>query len=184
MQKIEYSYEYICKTDFDNLIPPLDRVLSDQKLKPENINEIVLVGGSSKIPKIKQILTEKFPNVIINDSINPEEAVLYGAIIISETERKKIGEFWEDFDYLDSIQHSYGIEVENGKVEFILRRGSKYPTNNTKYYFTYSDYQTNFRIKIYEGENDKVKDNEFLDEFILNGIPKKKKGSLIYLKKN
>ena len=172
------KFEDICKTDFDKLIPPLDRVLSDQKLKPENINEIVLVGGSSKIPKIKQILTEKFPNVIINDSINPEEAVAYGAVIFSETERKKIGDFWEDFDYLDSIQHSYGIEVENGKMEFILKRGSKYPTKNTKYYFTYSDYQTNFRIKIYEGENDNVKDNEFLDEFILNGIPKKKKGDV------
>ena len=172
------KFEDICKTDFDKLIPPLDRVLSDQKLKPENINEIVLVGGSSKIPKIKQILTEKFPNVIINDSINPEEAVAYGAVIFSETERKKIGDFWEDFDYLDSIQHSYGIEIENGKMEFILKRGSKYPTKNTKYYFTYSDYQTNFRIKIYEGENDNVKDNEFLDEFILNGIPKKKKGDV------
>ena len=172
------KFEDICKTDFDKLIPPLDRVLSDQKLKPENINEIVLVGGSSKIPKIKQILTEKFPNVIINDSINPEEAVAYGAAIFSETERKKIGDFWEDFDYLDSIQHSYGIEVENGKMEFILKRGSKYPTKNTKYYFTYSDNQTNFRIKIYEGENDNVKDNEFLDEFILNGIPKRKKGDI------
>ena len=172
------KFEDICKTDFDKLIPPLDRVLSDQKLKPENINEIVLVGGSSKIPKIKQILTEKFPNVIINDSINPEEAVAYGAVIFSETERKKIGDFWEDFDYLDSIQHSYGIEIENGKMEFILKRGSKYPTKNTKYYFTYSDYQTNFRIKIYEGENDNVKDNEFLDEFILNGIPKRKKGDI------
>ena len=63
-------------------------------------------------------------------------------------------------------------------MEFILKRGSKYPTKNTKYYFTYSDYQTNFRIKIYEGENDNVKDNEFLDEFILNGIPKKKKGDV------
>ena len=172
------KFEDICKTDFDKLIPPLDRVLSDQKLKAENINEIVLVGGSSKIPKIKQILTEKFPNVIINDSINPEEAVAYGASIFSETERKKIGDFWEDFDYLDSIQHSYGIEVENGKMEFILKRGSKYPTKNTKYYFTYSDNQTNFRIKIYEGENDNVKDNEFLDEFILNGIPKRKKGDI------
>ena len=172
------QFEKICKPDFDKLIPPIDRVLSDQKMKEEDINEIILVGGSSKIPKIKQILTEKFPNVIINDSINPEEAVLYGAIIISETERKKIGEFWEDFDYLDSIQHSYGIEVENGKMEFILRRGSKYPANNTKYYFTYSDYQTNFRIKIYEGENDYVKDNEYIDEFILNGIPKKKKGEI------
>ena len=172
------KFEYICQNEFNKLIPPLERVLFDSKIKPEEINEIILVGGSSKIPKIKQILKGIFPKVVINDSINPKEAVAYGSVIFGESERKKEGDFWEDFDYLDSIQHSYGIEVDNGKMEFILRRGSKYPTSNTKYYFTLSNYQKNFEIKIYEGENEYVKENEYLDEFIVNGIPRRKKGEV------
>ena len=172
------KFEEICNDDFEALKPPLDRVLSDTKMQPKDINEIVLVGGSSKIPKVKQILKEKFPNAKINDSINPEEAVAYGATIFSESELRKTGDFWEDFDYLDSIQHSYGIEVDDGKMEFILKRGSKYPTSNTKFYFTDSDYQKNFVIKVYEGENEFVKKNEYLDEFIINNIPRKKKGEV------
>lgn len=172
------KFEEITKDFFSKLEEPINRVLSDSKLKKEQINEIVLVGGSSKIPKIKQILNEKFPNAIINDTINPDEAVAYGAAIFCESERRKTGDFWEDFDYIDSIQHSYGIEIDDGKMEFILKRGSSYPTSNTRYFFTYSDYQKNFIIKIYEGENDYVKDNEFLDEFILEGIPRKKKGEV------
>ena len=173
------KFEEICKEDFNRLKAPLDRVLSDQNMEPKDINEIVLVGGSSKIPYIKQqILKDKFPNVIINDSINPEEAVAYGATIFAESERRKTGDFWEDFDYLDSIQHSYGIEIDDGKMEFILRRGSKYPTSNTKYFFTAANNQKNFEIKIYEGESQYVIDNEYLDKFIVEGIPRKKKGEV------
>ena len=172
------QFEEISKKFFSQLKPPIDRVLSDSKMKPEQINEIVLVGGSTKIPKIKQMLKEIFPNVIINDSINPDEAVAYGAAIFCESERRDTGDFWEDFAYVDSIQHSYGIEVDNGKMEIILKRGSSYPTSNTRYFFTYTDNQKNFEIKIYEGENEYVKDNEFLDEFIIEGIPRKKKGEV------
>lgn len=172
------KFEEITNDFFSKLKEPINQVVKDSKLKPEQINEIVLVGGSSKIPKIKQILKEKFPNAIINDSINPDEAVAYGATIFCESERRKTGDFWEDFEYIDSIQHSYGIEVDDGKMEFILKRGSAYPTSNIKYFFTYFDNQKNFIIKIYEGENEYVKDNEFLDEFIIDGIPRKKKGEV------
>ena len=171
-------FEKICKEDFLKLYPPIERVLSDSKIKPEEINEIVLVGGSSKIPKIKQILKKKFPNVVINDSINPEEAVAYGATIFGESDLRKTGDFWGDFEYLDSIQHSYGIELDDGKMKIILPRGSKYPTHNTEFFFTSTNNQSNFEIKIYEGENEYAKDNEFLDEFIISGFPKKKKGEV------
>ena len=172
------QFEEISKEFFSKLKTPIERVLSDSKMKPEQINEIVLVGGSSKIPKIKQILKEIFPNVIINDSINPDEAVAYGAAIYCESERRDTGDFWEDFSYIDSIQHSYGIEVDNAKMEVILNRGSSYPTSNTGYYFTSTDYQKNFDIKIYEGEKENVKDNELIYEFIIDGIPRRKKGEV------
>ena len=175
------SFEKICSEDFKKLSPPIERVLSDSNIKPEDINEIVLVGGSSKIPKIKQILKEKFPNVVINDSINPEEAVAYGATIFGQSDIRKTGDFWGDFEYLDSIQHSYGIELDDGKMKIILPRGSKYPTHNTEFFFTSTNNQSNFEIKIYEGENEYAKDNEFLDEFIISGFPKKKKGEVCLL---
>ena len=97
------SFEKICSEDFKKLSPPIERVLSDSKIKPEDINEIVLVGGSSKIPKIKQILKEKFPNVVINDSINPEEAVAYGATIFGQSDIRKTGDFWGDFWGISSL---------------------------------------------------------------------------------
>ena len=172
------KFEEICNEEFKRLIPPLKQVLSDKNMKKENLSEIILVGGSSKIPKIKEILKEEFPDITINDSINPEEAVAYGATIFSEAERRKTGDFWEDFDYMDSIQHSYGIEIDNGEMDFIIRKGSKYPTSNYKYFFTAENNQKNFEIKIYEGENKYVKNNIFLDKFIIEGIPRKKKGEV------
>ena len=91
------------------MIPPLDTILSESKITPDKINEIILVGSSSRIPKVKEILLKKFPAVIINDSINPEEAVAYVVTIFCESERIKTGEFWDGFEYTDLIQHSYRI---------------------------------------------------------------------------
>ena len=103
------QFEYICKKLFERLIPPLDTILSESKITPDKINEIILVGSSSRIPKVKEILLKKFPAVIINDSINPEEAVAYVVTIFCESERIKTGEFLDGFEYTDLIQHSYGI---------------------------------------------------------------------------
>ena len=172
------QFEYICRKLFERLIPPLDTILNESKITSDKIDEIILVGGSSRIPKVKDILLKKFPNVIINDSINPEEAVAYGATIFCESERKKEGEFWDGFEYTDLIQHSYGIEIDEGKMEILLKRGDRYPTSNEKYFFTFYDNQDNFLIKVYEGENEFVKDNIFLREFKVSGFPRKKKGEI------
>ena len=171
-------FEMICKEYFEKLIPPLDRILNDAHMKNTDINEIILVGGSSKIPRIKEILKEKFPDVSINESMNPDEAVAFGATIYAESLKRNTGNFWEDFEYLDSTQHSYGVELENGEMDVILKRGSKYPTSCKKYFFNAYDDQYTFIIRVFEGENNFVKDNVFLDEFTLEGIPKKPKGEL------
>ena len=172
------KFEEICKNEFDRLIPPINIILKEAKLTPDEIDEIILVGGSSRIPKVKEILENKFPKAIINNSINPEEAVAYGATIFCESERINIGEFWDGFEYTDLIQHSYGIEIDNGKMEILLKRGDRYPSSNEKYFFTSTDNQTNFLIKVYEGENEFVKDNVFLEELKISGFPKKKKGDV------
>ena len=173
------KFENLCKEYFDKLIPPIDRVIHDAKISINKIKEIILVGGSSKIPKIKQILSEKFKNIPINDSINPDEAVAYGATLFCEKLVRSNNELLKNFDYIDSTQHSYGIEVENGMMEIILPRGSKYPTSVTKYFHNYYDDQITFDIKVYEGENEYCKDNEFLGKFSLKNLPKMKKGELI-----
>jgi L1 cell adhesion molecule like protein len=169
----------LCKEYFDKLIPPIDKVLSDAKKKETDINEIILVGGSSKIPYVKAILSEKFKDVHINDNINPDEAVAYGATLFFESLYRNNGEFWEDFNFLDSTQHSYGVEVEDGSMEIILPRGSKYPTSVTKFFSNAYDDQYTFNIKVYQGENKMAYENEFLAEFTLQDVPKKPKGELI-----
>ena len=85
----------------------------------------------------------------------------------------------KNFEYIDSTQHSYGIEVENGLMKIILPRGSKYPTSATRYFHNYYDDQISFDIKVYEGENKYCKDNELLGKFTLKNLPKMKKGELI-----
>ena len=172
-------FEQLCDEYFKKLIPPLDKVLSIANIDNIKISEIILVGGSSKIPKVKEILKEKFPSSIINESISPDEAVAYGATIYAESLIRNSGDFWENFGYLDSTQHSYGIEVEDGTMEVMIPSGSKYPTNKDKYFCNAYNDQYTFVIKVYEGENKYVKDNDFLAEFTISDIPKKKKGELV-----
>jgi hypothetical protein len=139
----------------------------------------VLVGGSSKIPKIKQILRDEFPKPIkINDSISPDEVVAFGAAFFAENLRRNTGEFWGDFQYLDCTQHSYGVELENGKMEVLLKAGDKYPTEVAKYFFNAYDNQVDFQINVYEGENEKVNENELIGHFTLKNIPIKKKNEV------
>lgn len=172
------KFEDLCKEYFDKLMAPIDKVLNFTKKTVDDINEIILVGGSSKIPKIKEILKDKFKNSIINDSINPDEAVAYGATLYCESLFRNEGEFWEDFQFLDSTQHSYGIEIEDGSMEIILPKGSKYPTSVTRYFFNAYDDQYTFIIKVYQGEEIDAYDNELIGEFTLKNIPKKPKGQL------
>ena len=173
------NFEKLCKELFDKLIGPIDNVLKDSKIDINQIQEVILVGGSSKIPKIKNILSEKFPNTKINDTINPDEVVAYGATLFCEKLVRNDNETLKDFEYFDCTQHSYGIETENGDIEIILPRGSKYPSCVTKYFHnTYND-QITFDINVYEGEQKKCRNNKLLAKFTIEGIPKKKKGELI-----
>ena len=174
------TFEKICKDYFEKLIPPLDSVISDAKNKNINkFDEIILVGGCSKIPKIKKILSDKFPSVPINNAINPDEAVAFGATIFCEKKVRSNNELLKNFNYIDCTQHSYGVEVEDGKMEILIPKGSKYPISNEKYYHNSQNYQKDFLIKVYEGENKFCKDNKFLDKFTLENIPRLKKGELI-----
>ena len=134
------KFENLCKEYFNQLIPTIKNVLI-YKNKTIKINEIVLAGGSSKIPKVKEILRNEFPEPIkINDSISSDEVVAFGAVL--------------------------------------LKAGKKYPTEVVKYYFNAYDDQSNFEIKVYEGEKKQVNENELVGQFTLNNIPIKKKNEV------
>ena len=172
------KFEDLCQDCFDKLITPIEEVLQLSNKNTEDIKEIILVGGSSKIPKVKEILKNKFPKAKINDSISPDEAVAYGATFYCESLRRNTEEVWEDFQYLDATQHSYGVELEDGRMEVLIPAGSKYPTSKMKYFFNAYDDQYNFEIKVFEGENEYASENELLSTFILENIPKKKSHEL------
>ena len=173
------KFENLCKGYFDKLIEPIDEVLSNANVQEKDITEIILVGGSSKIPYVKKLLSEKFENIHINENINPDEAVAYGATLYCESFYRHNGEFWSDFDFLDSTQHSYGIEIEDGTMEVILPKGTKYPASRTRYFFNAYDDQYTVVIKVFQGENEYAYDNELLSEFTLEDVPKKPKGELV-----
>ena len=175
------EFEELCKDLFDKLKIPLDKAIEDAGKKGiDNIDEIILVGGSSQIPKIKKLLEDKFGNEVpINNYINPEEIVAYGAALCCEKLVSCNNELLKNFDYIDSTQHSYGIEVEDGIMEIFLKRGSNYPSSVTKYFHNYYDNQLSIDINVYEGEDKYCKNNQFLGKFTLENIPKKKMGELI-----
>ena len=173
------KFEDLCKKDFDKLIGPIETVIKDSNIEQNQIEEIILVGGSSRIPKIKAILSEKFPNIKINNKINPDEVVAYGATLFCEKLMRNNNESLKDFEYFDCTQHSYGIETETGDIDVILPRGSKYPSSVTKYFHNTYTNQTTFDIKVYEGEMKKCRNNKLLAKFTIDGIPKRKCGELI-----
>ena len=196
------DFEKICSDLFKRLIAPIEDALSDAKLKKEEINEIILVGGSSRIPKIKTILQDYFnikrdkngkvlekQKTIINDSINPDEAVAYGATLMAAKILIKDDFKFAKFNLFDITPLSLGIEIKNNSkipairqegplMSVIIKRCSKIPTSNEQIYETAEDYQNTAKITIYEGENKFINYNHILGVAYLTNLPPKKKGEV------
>ena len=175
------KFEQLCDDLFKRLIKPIDKLLLKANLNNTDIDEIILVGGSSKIPKVKKIIEEKFNGIPKNDSISPDEAVAYGAIIYAESLRRLDEQFWEDINYVDKTGHSYGIEIEDGTVDVIIPKGTKYPHPYTHYFETALNYQYTFDINVYEGEKKYAYENTLIGEFTIKNIPQRPKGEVLLL---
>ena len=122
------KFEELCKDLFLRLIKPLDGILQEQKLNNSDIDEIILVGGSSKIPKVKEIIQNKFKNIPINDEISPDEVVAFGACILAESIiRDSEDNIFGDIAFCDKTGHNYGIEIEDGEMDILIPKGTKYP---------------------------------------------------------
>jgi len=163
---------------FKKTLGPVQQALEDSGFKKSDIHEIVLVGGSTRIPKVRQLVKDFFNGKEPNTGINPDEAIAYGAAVQGGI---ICGEQDVDLDGLviiDATPLSLGIETVGGVMSTIISRGSFIPTKKSQVFTTYQDQQTMVTIQIFEGERPMTKDNHLLGKFDLTGIPPAARGVL------
>lgn len=165
------KFEELANDLFERCVTPLQNALQDSRLTIEQIDDVIMIGGSTRIPKVRELVKDFFHGKQLRIDINPDEAVASGAAIQAAILSGQMDNTLDGLILVDVTPLSLGIEAENGKMSAIIERNSTIPCSKTKIYSTSTDCQRTVNIKVYEGERVLVKDNTILGTFDLINLP-------------